>query len=121
MVIPSGRSSARTATARPAIGAVYLGTWKESSRSWSHLTGQDQSSSGPSSVPIAVARRPAAERNAPGRAGPASARGDGPSGKAGMVVPESGRVAVTAGGAPGARGGGRGAGGGADGICAADG
>src|SRR5678816_4450401 len=107
MVTPSGRSVTDCTTLRPAIGSVYLGTRKASSRSWSHLRGQDQSSRRPSSVPIAIARRPTAERNIPGRAGPRRARGDSPRENHGIVVAvESNTRRVTAGGAPGARGGG---------------
>src|SRR5262245_53321627 len=106
MLIPSGRSVTARATARPGIAALYFGIRNESSKSWSHLRGQDQSSSEPSSVPIAMALRPTAERYIPGRADPLRARGESPSEKYGMVVAVSRTAPVTAGGAPGARGGG---------------
>src|SRR4051812_35154962 len=89
------------------MAVVYFGILKESSRSCSHLIGHDHSSSGPSSVPIAIARRPTADTNIPGRAGPVRASGESPRGKNGIVrAPLSNSVPVIAAGAPGARGGG---------------
>jgi hypothetical protein len=58
-------------------------------------------------VPIAMALRPTADTNMPGRDGPVSASGESPSGKNGIVVaPLSNTGLATATGAPGARGGG---------------
>src|SRR4051812_39891598 len=89
------------------MALVYFGILKESSRSCSHLIGHDHNSSGPSSVPIAIARRPTADTNIPGRAGPVRASGESPRGKNGIVTaPLSNSVPVIAAGAPGGRGGG---------------
>src|SRR5688572_718055 len=87
MVTPSGRWTTERAIVRPGIGSTYFGTRKYSSKSCSHLTGHDHSSNRPSSVPIAMARRPTADRKTPGRASPRSATGDSPNGKYAMVPP----------------------------------
>src|SRR5690349_7150380 len=104
MVTPSGRSVTECATARPEIGPVYFGTRNDSARSCIHLIGHDQSSSRPSSVPIAMARRPTAARYIPGRASPRSSSGEVPSGKSGMVVVVVSTAFTTGGTEPGARG-----------------
>ena len=86
IVTPSGRSITRRAIRCPAIGSTYFGTWNESSRSCNHLIGHDHSSSRPSSVPIAIARRPTAEMKLPGRASPVRRTGESPSGKYGTLA-----------------------------------
>jgi hypothetical protein len=86
IVTPSGRSTTVCATEWPGIGSVYLGMRNDSSKSCSHLTGQLHSSNRPSSLPIAIARRPTADKNTPGRATPRKANGEAPNENAGMVV-----------------------------------
>jgi hypothetical protein len=58
---------------------------------------------------MAIALRPTADMNIPGRAGPRSANGESPAGKSGkngiVVAPLANTGAATATGAPGARGG----------------